>query len=618
MERSTNPISDRERAFFVLLALLVFAYVVVRAWAVPFVNDEARAFHMYVRSGEFLPFLAPWDAANHPLLTALAQVSWRVSGMAPLGLRIWSVLAFALYAWYAWRMGGWLRSRLVRWCFWAALLGAPFLMDFFALFRGYGLGMGFLVMALYHTVRSMQGERRTDLIAALAAMALGGLAMLSLVIVWCGVLALLAVVVLGGKDALVRRGRMAWWSILGAAPLVFASVFLWELRSRGQLYYGTDAGFFNGTIRTLSNFVTGLGSATWLVALCLPLAAALLYALWPFTGNRTTARDELARLAALLLAADILGHEFLYLTTGALFPIDRGALYLLPLSILLAACAIDRIAERTPAFALASLPFLLLPIRSLTLVNLDSTLLWGDNSIPERFHALVDERQHASDRPLIVAGPDLIQEAWSFGTSLRKETSIALEPFDPLQPICDLRILDTQRNEPPPGFRIIATTSTGENSLMERERRLRMREVWDTTVTRPMGPEEFVNLWKPDAIAWRGRAAWVEVDGLLQCPERSTGIKLVVDVADTVGERITYRQVWIDQHRDPKDSTLHLSVLVPRMPARAGHLTVYLYNPLKLPFQLDRTVVKVREILPDKGPDRTGAEKRSPIAIPDQ
>lgn len=111
MEREGAPITGKERAAFALLALLAVAYVVVRAWTVPFVNDEARAFYMYVLSGGFLPFRATWDAANHPLLSVLAQVSWRIGGTAPLALRIWSVLAFIAYAWYAWRMGAWLKIR---------------------------------------------------------------------------------------------------------------------------------------------------------------------------------------------------------------------------------------------------------------------------------------------------------------------------------------------------------------------------------------------------------------------------------------------------------------------------------------------------------------------------
>jgi hypothetical protein len=472
-------------------------------------------------------------------------------------------------------------------------------LDFFALFRGYGLGMGFLLMALHHSVRFMRGERRTDLIAALIAMALAGSAMLSLLIVWYAMFARMVLVVLRGRNAALRKGRMAWCLLLGALPLLFATVFLWELQAKGQLYYGTDAGYFEGTIRSLAIFVTGAGSRPWLIAICLSVAAALLYGLWPFTAGRASARDELARLAAVLLAIDILGREFLFMVTDALFPIDRGALHLLPLSILLIACAVDRLAERSPAFALASLPLLLLPLRSVALANMDSTLLWGDNSIPGRFYALVEARQRASDRPLILAGSPVLREAWNFGALVRHSPSIALDQLDFPQPVCDLLLIDAQRFDPPPGFHTIATTSTGENSLMERMRPLQMREVLDTSVTRPATSDEFVTLWQPAAAAWRGRAAWVEVDARPITLGRSSGLELIFDIRDTGNVQIATRNVRIDQHRNAKDGVARMAVRLPRMPASMGHLTVFLYNPGKVPFRLERADVRVREILQD-------------------
>jgi hypothetical protein len=591
--------SSRDRRPYLAFAGLVLGYLLVRAATVPFVNDEARAFYMYVLPGNFLPFLAPWDAANHPLLSALAQVSWQVGGMAPFGLRIWSVLAFVIYAWYGWRMGGWLRSRTVRWCFWPALLGAPLLLDFFALFRGYGLGMGFLAMGLFHTVRFLHGERRKDLIAALGAMALAGLAMLSLLIIWYAVFGLIAWVVLRGRNAVLRTGRIAWCLFLGALPLAFATAFLLGLQARGQLYSGSDAGTVDGTIRSLLIFVSGAGSRGWRIAVCLPMAAALVHALWRPFAKRTSERDELARLAAVLLIADILGHEILFPVTGALFPIDRGALYLLPLTIVLLACTLDRLAERKEAFALAALLLLLLPLRSALQANFDSTLLWGDNAIPQRFRSLVEERQQASDRPLILGGSHFIRDTWNFGGLVRHSPSIALDYLDFPQPVCDLLLIDTLHFQPPPGFRTIATTSTGENSLMERIRPLRMRMVLDTMIGRHASTDEFFTLWQPSVAAWRGRAAWVEMDAELIMPERLSGMELVFDLRDTANAQIATRNVHLDQHRSAKDQAVHVAIRIPWMPADMGRVTVFLYDPDRVPYRLDQATVKVREILPD-------------------
>jgi hypothetical protein len=121
----------------------------LRAVLVPLTHDEARTFFVYTRTGEFLPWLGHWDAGNHVLCTALGWLSYEAFGMAAWSLRLANVLAFGLYAAYAYRWGLLLSDRAVRWCLWPALLFTPVLIEFFALYRGYGMAMAFLLMALY-------------------------------------------------------------------------------------------------------------------------------------------------------------------------------------------------------------------------------------------------------------------------------------------------------------------------------------------------------------------------------------------------------------------------------------------------------------------------------------
>ena len=597
MEREGAPITGKERAAFALFALLVIAYVVARAWTVPFVNDEARAFYLYVLSGSFMPFHATWDAANHPLLSALVQVSWRIGGTTPLALRIWSVLAFIAFTWYAWRMGAWLKVRLVRWCFWTAFLACPLLLDFFSLFRGYGLAMGLLVVALFHAARFIREELRPDLVLALAAIALAGWAMLSLIIVWAAVLGALIYTVIRGRTTAARTGRLGWCVLLGALPLLIAAAFLWGLKSRELLYSGTDAGFLDGTVRSLSIFVLGTAQRAWGLAICLAVAAAAAFALWPSSAQRSM-REELARMAAFLLVADVIGREFLFFTTHALFPIDRGALHLLPLSILLIAFTADRLGGKRPLLAFAALPLLFLPLRSAITANFDSTLIWGGEAIPEHFHALVESRQRELDRPLVLGGHDGIREAWSLGAAARGSHSIALDPLGFPQADCDLLLIDTARTAPPPGFRTIATTSTGENSLMERIVPLRMQDVLDTLVERNNGTDEFIPLWSIQPHAWLGREAWVEVDAQFTGLVPNSGVTLVADVSDTLQQHLAYHNIFLDHFREVGQDGIHLSIRVPRLPPNTGQAAVYLYNPGKIPIILSARI-KVREILPD-------------------
>lgn len=591
--------ASRDRWPYLVFAGFVLVYLFLRAAYVPFVNDEARAFYMYVLSGSFLPFRATWDAANHPLLSALAQVSWRIGGTSPFTLRIWGVLAFAAYAWYAWRMGAWLKARLVRWCFWAAFLACPLLLDFFALFRGYGLAMGLLVVALFHAARFLREEHRRDLLLALVAITLAGWAMLSLIIVWTAVLLALAYTVLRSPNTAVRAGRLGWCVLLGALPLLIAAAFLWGLKSRELLYSGTDAGYLDGTVRSLSIFVLGTAQRAWRIAIALVVAAAAVLALWPSSAERSP-REELARMAAFLLCADLLGHAFLFFTTHALFPIDRGALYLLPLSILLLTFVVDRLAGKRPLLTFAALPLLFLPLRSVVTANLDSTLIWGAEAIPERFHALVEARQRELGRPLVLGGHDGIREAWSFGAAAHGSRTIALDPLGFPQADCDLLLIDSVRTAPPAGFRTIATTSTGEFRLMECIAPLHMEDVLDTLVERNGGADEFIVLWRAPPDAWQGREAWVEVDAQFTGLAPNSGITLVADVSDTLQQHLAYHNIFVDRFHQADQGGIHLGIRVPRLPPSTGQAAVYLFNPGKTPITLNARI-KVREILPEGG-----------------
>ena len=43
---------------YILFALAVFVYVLLRAILVPVIHDEARTFQLYVLTGDWLPFQA--------------------------------------------------------------------------------------------------------------------------------------------------------------------------------------------------------------------------------------------------------------------------------------------------------------------------------------------------------------------------------------------------------------------------------------------------------------------------------------------------------------------------------------------------------------------------------
>src|SRR5262245_25321341 len=99
-----------EQLFHTFIFLCCAVFVVLRAIHVPMIHDEAATFFIYTRTGQFLPWVAHWDAGNHVLMSALSVPAYHLFGPAPWALRWFAVASYGLYGWYAWRWGSLLRS----------------------------------------------------------------------------------------------------------------------------------------------------------------------------------------------------------------------------------------------------------------------------------------------------------------------------------------------------------------------------------------------------------------------------------------------------------------------------------------------------------------------------
>ncbi len=97
-----------------------------------------------------------------------------------------------------------------------------------------------------------------------------------------------------------------------------------------------------------------------------------------------------------------------------LYPIDRSALYLLPLGVSVIALAIDQLAVQRPTLGWLSLVLLILPVRALSTANFSRTVLWSEQSTPRAFHEIIEERQRKSERLLMIGGQKFLSYSWSF------------------------------------------------------------------------------------------------------------------------------------------------------------------------------------------------------------
>jgi hypothetical protein len=569
----------RPGTLYATLAVLVGLLVCWRAWHLPLVHDEARTWLVYVLSGDFLPFHAQWDAGNHVLVTASAWCGQQLFGEAPFVLRLFPVLSFALYAWYGWRLSTRLKATAIAWSFRAAWIGTPFLLDFFSLFRGYGPALALQAMAVYHFITFISAPRDHRLWPLLLAIALG---------TWCSLngtllgvvmlmLVLPSIVVRSDK----RRALMAvQWLVIGLLPLLIALLYGQGLAERGALYYGSDVGWVDGTLTSLTLPLLGTDepAASWL--LLVPVLLAFMEVVWALVkGRRDALRMPLVGVA-MLLAAEVAGRTLMHLLWGTLFPVDRTALHLIPLALLLFALAADDIAARRSRTSwIAALVLLAQPVLALRGWHPARTLSWPEESAELAQYRTVAERAAATDEILSVGAYRQMVPIWDVQARM---AGIKVPPLDPNgHPAAyhDLLLLDTGYFDVPIGFRPVLGSSAGRQVLLERSPPVELTSFADSTFSAAASDAEFQDLWNEPAERFNPGLRCMELDLALRCSDDVLSAEVVIELRGADGQAVQVDRVELRaRHAATSSEHIRFRRWIPAADA-ARSIVVYLYNP---------------------------------------
>jgi hypothetical protein len=162
----------RRAGRFVTLAVPAFfsAFLVRRAVRVPLTYDEAASYLKFVRADAFSLFNFTW-ATNHFLSTVLARLFCLAGGDNELMLRMPSLIGYGVYVWFSVLILRGVSNRAIALAGLLLLNLNPYLLDYFALSRGYGLWFGLQMAMLYFLlefVASLGGGRQAEAKRALA------------------------------------------------------------------------------------------------------------------------------------------------------------------------------------------------------------------------------------------------------------------------------------------------------------------------------------------------------------------------------------------------------------------------------------------------------------------
>jgi hypothetical protein len=580
--------AQRERVGFVVLAMLAGLYVVLRAALVPWVHDECASLYWFVERGEYMPFQAHWDANNHVLSSAIGTWAYRLAGLGLFVSRIGSVLAFVVYAWASYHLGRRVQDDIVRWCLWAALLGCPFVIEFFSLFRGYGLEVAFWLVAIEGLLRLTEAWRTRHLGHVLVALFLANAAVLALLPLWALVVASLGVFFVRSWNVLsttpARLQQVVAYMLLGVVPLLLGVAIAFELRAQGLLYHGSTEGFRAVTVSSLMYYVfhaEGMGVHLFVMLVAVLATLAVVF----HKGDRRALLVVSALLWADVLMRIAMAH-FLHVN----YPKDRAAIHLVPLFILVFAYGVDAARLRWPSLRWAALLLLAFPLRLLFTMNTTVTSIWPEQSVPGSLLERIATPE--GEAPAIIGAYHQLQLVVPYGARLHglRVPPMHWEGF-PNERYDRVLVDERMGNADRAAFGIITQAPLNGLVLMEREQPLQWIREREHRVPVADVQQEFIELWRGDTLK-DDRDRVLEVEGTLGSAGVFAAPELVSTVKGPNGDLFYQpvpfaleRPVWSGQR-------FHRRILIPAKPGATGRV-VYIWNVRRQALHFDHLNVIV-------------------------
>jgi hypothetical protein len=323
--------------------LVLFSYTVYRACNLSFTHDESLSYSIVAYSS-----LWYFNVNNHPLNTRLMRWCLHWLGDREWALRLPNVMAHAIYLSFGTLLLWELEEASFVVLGFALLNLNPFLLDFFSLARGYGLALGLSMGALYFFKRAWSEVALNRIVLRLTVgltfAALAALANFTWINCY---LALVA-----GAFLLLFLKRRTFqperYTLMVSALLFAANAwFTWNLVRRvlvllrkGVLEGGGPNGFFVDTVYSLIRSALygwkPLDTSIWpLMILIVGIQLVLgMAAMRRNLRDRQFEFSSLLILVQLLVSAAIVAQHILLRSD---YPLDRGALYFMPITALIIA-----------------------------------------------------------------------------------------------------------------------------------------------------------------------------------------------------------------------------------------------------------------------------------------
>jgi hypothetical protein len=525
--------------FAKLLFLAIFIYLILRAYFVEPLHDEVATFFHYIETGIFWGDEALLDANNHLLNSFLSHQLYLWFGPNFFFLRLPNLLSFILFYWALYQLVKPINKALLRGVLLVALAGIPFILDYFAYTRGYGISLAFFLAALVFLIRFTKTLSSYSIFIAYLFLVIAVYANLTYLL--SCVLAIGFVIIIQLLN-LKKIKKITHFSLLSFHGVLVLSIlpainFAEKLREGGALYYGSLEGFWEVTGKTITNY-TLFFDANWfkwvLLLMGILLIATLLY-IWKRKGTLDFfLKNE--TVIAWFLFGHIGAILFLAHFRGVNYPEDRVGMYLIPLSILLFAYILNN--WKWSSYGILIL--LVFPILFITKINLNTSVFSPQDRMSDSFFneviKEVNPKSSISVYPLM-----RLSWAWQDRKQEIKNTVSDLKSFNTAADIVLTReVLKHKKSEL--DQYVLFTKDENSGFLAYRRKKPFVKSVvFDSTFTVNETEAEYIsfgNFYIPDSL--RNKKLQIHVEGQTSTSAEVPHFNFIYSTLDKNGNSVIY------------------------------------------------------------------------------
>lgn len=326
-------------------------WAICKAFQLPMGHDESLSYAIF----NWYPGLAK-TANNHFVVTAYMRFAAKVFGANEFVLRSVSVFSYSGFVFASALLAKRFAFSLTGVSFWLMLNSSALVLNYSVLARGYSFSTAFSLFGFYLLCKSLDvGSRARGLLLAAAALcfSLASLSILSFVYLIPSVIVIIFIIAFTASDWGGRPASSAFTLVVlpccfFSATLIINLIKARELKSLGELYFGTDQGVVFGTFKSLldSQGLDAAFSTTFAVLLgFISLASVVSSGRIVLHRCRRRVRITPRELSSLFLGITVVSTTLVSLVSGSLYPVGRVAMYLILPVTLYSFFVFDRLAE---------------------------------------------------------------------------------------------------------------------------------------------------------------------------------------------------------------------------------------------------------------------------------